>query len=176
MDKQVKISSSYHQTLVTLAAKKDRSLKDYLEQCILFFKTTELDPKEIDAEGIRSEIKKLDRRVVSFFKTQEKEKIEPILDELSIISKSITESLSISPTKKDYSMLAGFTKESIQKLTESHNNLAKILGEAKAREILDLKHRARKAFNDYLVELEGKGALTSPKAINDNYKRVFETL
>lgn len=176
MDKQVKISLSTHQTLVALAAKKERSLKDFLEQCINYFKVTELDPKEIDADGIRVEIKKLDRRIVSFFKTQEKEKIAPILDELSIISKTITESLSTSPTKKDFTSLSGIVREYIQKVIDSQNNVGRLMTENRIRELNDTKQKARRVFQEYLQEIENKGSLASRKPIDDKYKKLFETI
>lgn len=176
MDKQVKISLLSHETLVALAAKKDRTLKDFLEQCINYFKITELDPKEIDAEGIRIEIKKLDRRIVSFFKTQEKEKIAPILDELSIISKSITESLSISPTKKDFTSLSGIVKEYIQKVIDSQNNSTRSMTETRIRELNEAKQKSRRIFQEYLEEVESKGTLASRKPIDDKYKKLFETI
>lgn len=176
MDKQVKISLTSHQTLSALAAKKDRSLKDFLEQCIQYFKVTELDPKEIDAEGIRAEIKKVDRRIVSFFKTQEKEKIAPILDELSIISKTINESLNASPTKKDFVTLSTITKEHLQKVGEAQNNLARSFAETRIRELSEVKQKARKIFNDYLLELDAKNTLTARKPIDDKYKKIFETI
>lgn len=169
MDKQVKISLTSHQTLTALAAKKDRSLKDFLEQCIQYFKITELDPKEIDADGIRVEIKKLDRRVVSFFKTQEKEKIAPILDELSIISKNLTQNLTSAPTKKDFNVLSSIMTENIKKLIDSHNNVFKSLTDARTKEILETKQKAKRLFREYLTEVENKGALASKKSIDEKY-------
>jgi hypothetical protein len=176
MDKQVKISLTSHQILVALAAKKDRSLKDFLEQCINYFKITELDPKEIDAEGIRVEIKKLDRRIVSFFKTQEKEKIAPILDELSIISKTITNSLLASPSKSDFTNLSKNTKEYLDKVAESQNRVAQTFGELRLRELREVKNKSRAIFNEYLAEIENKGTLVSRKPIDEKYKKLFETI
>jgi ElaB/YqjD/DUF883 family membrane-anchored ribosome-binding protein len=176
MDKQVKISLAYHQILTTLAAKKNRSLKDFLEQAINYFKVTELDPKEIDSEGIKVEIKKLDRRIVSFFRTQEKEKIAPILDELSIISKTINENLTVSPSKKDFSQLAGMTKEALQKVVDSHNGLIRTTSEVRLKELSEIKMKYRRLFQEYLNEIEAKGALTSPKAINDKFKKAFDSI
>lgn len=176
MDKQVKISLTSHQTLTTLAAKKDRSLKDFLEQCIQYFKITELDPKEIDADGIRVEIKKLDRRVVSFFKTQEKEKIAPILDELSIISKGITQSLAVAPTKKDFTGLSAIVTDHIKKLIDSHNSIFKSLSEVRTKEILESKQKARKLFREYLTEVENKGALASKRTIDEKYIKAFDAI
>lgn len=176
MDKQVKISIEAHQSLSTLAAKRERSLKDFLEQSIRYFKITELDPKEIDADGIKVEIKKLDRRIVSFFKTQEKEKIAPILDELSIISRAITESLNIAPSKKDFGILSGIVKEYIQKLIDNQNNLGRIMAETRSKDMNEIKQKAKGIFQDYLQEIETKGTLVSRKPIDDKYRKLFESI
>lgn len=176
MDKLVKISLEAHQALVALAARKQRSLKDFLEQSINYFKILELDPKEIDAEGIRSEIKKLDRRIVSFFRTQENEKIAPILDELSIISKTIVESIHVAPDRKDIEGMLVIIRESINKVVTSQNNVARMMTETRSRELADIKQKARRVFSEYLDEVEKKGALSSRKIIDDKYQRLFETI
>lgn len=176
MDKQVKISHTAHQTLTTLAAKKDRSLKDYLEQCILYFKVTELDPKEIDADGIKVELKKLDRRIVSFFRVQEKEKIGPIVDELAIISKSLADGLKISPSKKDFTDLSTIVKETINRLIENQKNVAGLMADTRVREVKEIKLKSRKLFQEYLVELESKSLVVSRKALDEKYVKLFENL
>lgn len=176
MDKQVKISIQSHGTLTALAAKKDRSLKDFLEQCINYFKVTELDPNEIDADGIRVEIKKLDRRIVSFFKTQEKEKIAPILDELSIISKTISQSLTTAPSKKDFATLTASVKENIQNLIVSHNQLATAQRDGRVKDLEIIRQKAKRLFNEYIEEVESKSTLASRKPIDDKFKKLFETI
>jgi hypothetical protein len=176
MDKQVKISITSHQVLTALAAKKDRSLKDFLEQCINYFKVTELDPKEIDSEGIRAEIKKLDRRIVSFFKVQEKEKIAPIVEELSIISKAISNSLGVAPTKKDFALLSGTVTEALKKVAESQKDASGKMAEARLIEISQTKQKARKLFQDYLQEVDNKGAIASRKPIDEKYLKLFATI
>ena len=176
MDKLVKISSESHQTLVALAAKKQRSLKDFLEQSINYFNTLGTDPREIDSESIRAEIKKLDRRIVSFFRTQESEKIAPILDELSIISKTITESLKVAPAKKDFALLADIVQNNVQKILDSQNNVARKMAETRLKEMSELKQKARRIFNEYLEEVENKGTLVSRRPIDEKFTKLFETI
>lgn len=176
MDKLVKISLEAHHTLTVLAAKKQRSLKDYVEQTINYFHMLGLDPKEIDSESIRAEIKKLDTRIVSFFRTQEKQMIQPLLEELSIISKTIIENIKVAPDKKDFAALSKGVGTSVQALIESHKSLSGKVGEVRLRELSEIKQKARKLFNDYLEEVENKGTLASRKPIDDKYKKLLEAI
>jgi hypothetical protein len=113
---------------------------------------------------------------VSFFKTQEKEKIAPILDELSIISRAITESLNIAPSKKDFGILSGIVKEYIQRLIDSQNNLGRIMTETRSKDMNEIKQKAKGIFQDYLQEIETKGTLASRKPIDDKYRKLFESI
>ncbi len=176
MEKLVRISEEAHKTLNSLAAKKNRSLKDFVEQAINYFQVLGLDPKEIDSESIRAEIKKLDTRIVSFFKTQEKQMIQPLLEELSIISKTLIDNIKIAPDKKDFVALSKGVATSIQSLIESHKSLSGKVAEVRLKELSEIKQKARKLFNDYLDEVENKGTLASRKPIDDKYRKLLESI
>ena len=175
MDKLVKISEDAHKTLASMAAKKNRSLKEFLEQSINFFQTLGLDPREIDSESIRAEIKKLDARIISFFKTQEKQMIQPLLEELSIISKTIIDNIKVAPDKKDFIALSKGVSSSMQTLVDSHKSLSGRIAEVRIKELSDVKQKARKLFNDYLEEVDNNRMLASRKPIDDKYRKLLET-
>jgi|GEM_PF-3158603 len=107
MDKQVKIEEAYHKDLCILSKQTHRTQKEYIEQCISYFKLTGKDPKDVNAESIVAQIKKLENKLVSFIRVQERDKIDPIFEELSVIAKNFEEKFQNIPTKKEIAEVKG---------------------------------------------------------------------
>ena len=93
LSKPLQIHSETHKNLRKLSGEHGRSMKEFIAQMVNYFKRTGIDPLDIKTENSTSAIKALDKRLIGFIKTQEKEKLIPLLDELSILSKTIHQKL-----------------------------------------------------------------------------------
>ncbi|NJO00310.1 MAG: hypothetical protein HC880_00340 [Bacteroidia bacterium] len=94
------ISTGAAGMLAELAQKHQITRKKLAEKMIEFFYRTGHDPEDLKIEGSAGAIKKLDRRLVSFIRTQEKEKLQPMLDELTLVAQNLRQLMEEAPTKK----------------------------------------------------------------------------
>jgi hypothetical protein len=76
--KSLIINSSSHKDLKKLAEDHGRSMGKFTEEMILFMKKTGTDPQVINGKSASEMIKVIDKRIVSFFKTQEQDILYPI--------------------------------------------------------------------------------------------------
>jgi len=76
--KSIVISSRSHRELKKLASEYNRPIGKFTEDMILFFKKTGTDPQAIKGKSASEMIKVIDRRIVSFFKTQEQDILIPM--------------------------------------------------------------------------------------------------
>ncbi len=66
---------------------------------ILYFYRTGHDPEDLKVEGSTEAIKKLDKRLISFIRTQEKEKLAPMLEEIGLANKQLHAFMEQAPSK-----------------------------------------------------------------------------
>ena len=96
LKKSIVISSTSHKFLKKLASEHNRSIGKFTEEMILFFQKTGTDPQVIKGKSATEMIKVIDRRIVSFFKTQEADILYPMRQEIQengIITKELFEKL-----------------------------------------------------------------------------------
>lgn len=82
-----------------LAKKYNTSAKDFAQKMILYFYRTGHDPEDLKVEGSTEAIKKLDKRLISFIRTQEKEKLAPMLEEIGLANKQLHTFMEQAPSK-----------------------------------------------------------------------------
>jgi len=78
MKKSIIINQRSHKDLKKLADEYNRNIGSFTEDMILFFKKTGTDPQAIKGRSATEMIKVIDRRIVSFFKTQEQDILVPM--------------------------------------------------------------------------------------------------
>ncbi len=76
--KSIIINKRSHTELKKLASEHNRSIGKFTEDMVLFFKQTGTDPQAIKGKSASEMIKVIDKRIVSFFKTQERDILQPI--------------------------------------------------------------------------------------------------
>lgn len=72
------INSRVHKDLKKLASEHNRPIGKFTEEMVLFFKKTGTDPQAINGKSATEMIKVIDKRIVSFFKTQEQDILLPM--------------------------------------------------------------------------------------------------
>jgi hypothetical protein len=112
--KAVPLEESTHKLLCELAKAHGCSIKRFTALMVAYFKATGVDPNEIKGENTAAAIKALDHRLISFIRTQEQKKLNPLLDELSVIARQLSGFLGDYATKED---VGGWA----EKILESHN-------------------------------------------------------
>ncbi|RUA29822.1 BfmA/BtgA family mobilization protein [Robiginitalea biformata] len=80
--KSIIINERSHKELKKLAQEHQRNIGKFTEEMILYFQKTGTDPRAINGKNASEMIKVIDRRIVSFFKTQESEILYPIQQQL----------------------------------------------------------------------------------------------
>ena len=82
MKKSIVISERSHKQLKKLASEHNRNIGKFTEEMILFFQKTGTDPQAIKGKSTSEMIKVIDRRIVSFFKTQEADILYPMQQQI----------------------------------------------------------------------------------------------
>lgn len=83
----VPMDDDIHKRLKKLADDNHKTMKEFQAAMVNFFWRTGIDPFDVRNENVGAAIRGLDKRFVSFIKTQEKELLNPILDGLTMVSK-----------------------------------------------------------------------------------------
>ena len=73
--------------------------KEMFERMVEFFYRTGHDPEDFKIEGSADAIKRLDKRLISFIRTQEKEKLTPMLEEMALANRQFQEFFVEAPNK-----------------------------------------------------------------------------
>ena len=138
------IDKEFDDLLNLLKTKLGTDKKQIVQQAILYIYKNKINPENIKESDPSAELKALRKDLVGFIKTQEKEKLEPILqkldyliDKLNKISSQPLIYSNTNPTTEQYQNLLASYKilaENHSKLAEHYNN--SILSIAKNQNIL----------------------------------------
>jgi len=120
------IDKEFDDLLNLLKTKLGTDKKQIVQQAILYIYKNKINPENIKESDPSAELKALRKDLIGFIKTQEKEKLEPILqkldyliDKLNKLGSPTSNTSSPNPTTEQYSNLL----DKYNKLTEVHNKL-----------------------------------------------------
>ncbi len=85
--KSILIHHKYHKNLKQLSDGFNQPMSSLIEQMILYFKRTGIDPKNAVNNNPSIMVKALDKRIVSFLKVQERDILKPMRNEVYSYSK-----------------------------------------------------------------------------------------
>tara|TARA_B100000378_G_scaffold226603_1_gene190680 strand:+ start:5964 stop:6428 length:465 start_codon:yes stop_codon:yes gene_type:complete len=85
--KSVLISSFHHKELQKLSEANSLSYYKLVEEMIIYFKKTGINPREPKNESPVKALKELDKRMVSFLRAQERDILKPLREEVYNYSK-----------------------------------------------------------------------------------------
>mgnify|MGYP000039691114 CR=1 FL=1 len=89
--KSIIIRQPYHKEIVKLSEAFDRPIGRLTEDMITYFKKTGINPKDALNQNPSTLIKKLDNRIISFLKVQERDILMPIRNDLFKNHKTLEE-------------------------------------------------------------------------------------
>ena len=90
--KTIAINEPTHKELKKLSEQAKMSMGDYMKEVALYFKRTGINPSTSDEQSPHKAIKVLDKRieqVISFIKTMEQERLNPLLESLMRLTRDI---------------------------------------------------------------------------------------
>ncbi|MFI5163700.1 MAG: BfmA/BtgA family mobilization protein [Bacteroidia bacterium] len=88
-----------------------------------YFRKTGIDPSKSVSENPYQAIKELDKRVgqvVGFIKTQEQEKLNPLLEQLIFLTRTLDDSIKILPKSERFDQVIKGVNHHANLLTENH--------------------------------------------------------
>ncbi len=161
----IAIDENTHKEAKKLSQTHDLDLGELVHHCIMYFKKTGINPGEAENESPYKAIKELDKhigQVVAFIRTQEQEKLNPLLEHLIIISRQLDDTIKILPTAERFNEVmknvtahANLLKSNHQKeISELKEEQQKILAENRKERntLITAVNNLTDAFNSLLAE------------------------
>ncbi len=152
----VNIKKEYQKELKKLSQSWGMSQVEFINNAIWYFKKTGINPKSTIFSP-KEEISKLEARlnqVLKFIRQQEKEKLNPLLDELIITERRLKESLALGIDKSDLDKIEVKIGEAINTITDA--NIIQIENSSKVMQKLSF---LKSETNNKIDQLSAKNKL-----------------
>lgn len=98
--KTIRIYESDFDEMNTLCNKYSVTKTELVEACMFYFTKTGIDPR--DPSDVTSEVKKLKNQLISFIRTQEKEKLNPLVKKQNLLIDKFLDHLENDGVNKDF--------------------------------------------------------------------------
>ena len=111
----------------------DLSLGKFVLHSAEYFRKTGIDPSKSDSESPYKSIKELEKRVgqiVSFIKTHEQEKLNPLFEQLIILTRKLDETLQKLPASERFDQVIKGVNHHANLLVENHKKQIEFLRES----------------------------------------------
>lgn len=167
--KTVAISEGAHRKLSILSERLNRPKGQLVEECITYAHKLRVDPSNLKEGNPTEAIKTLRNDLVGFIRTQEKTKLQPLLDTLSIASQKITTGMASVPRREDLIKII----EAYDKLSNNYNAQQETLKkyESYLKTIystrIDLIKRFELILKNYIEERENINGMLEGKKIKE---------
>ena len=165
--KSILIKEFHHKELVKISKTFGSQYGDLIESMIIYFKKTGINPIQAINENPAVLVKVLDKRIVSFLRTQERDILKPLRSEVYQQSKE---------QKEEFSTLSKWVKDAIIKInqfdSERTKNITEELDKVKD-ELGRLKgkiHKQQDAFIEIAELIDAK----NKSGIKGTLKTLFE--
>ena len=126
----IALNEKAHEEVKKLANIFNLHIGEFVEHSIMYFKKTGINPSNADNESPIKAIKELDKhigQIVGFIRTLEKEKLNPLLEHLLIISKQLDDTIKKLPTTEHFKKVIDGVNILIENYTENHKKQVGVL-------------------------------------------------
>src|ERR1035437_8990335 len=123
MRRTIAVTAQTHAEVKTLSKTLNMELGEFVKHSAVYFKKTGIDPSKSDNESPLKVMKELVTRVgqvVAYIKTHEQEKLNPLLDQLIILTRTLDESLKILPKSERFDQVIKGVNHHANLLVDSH--------------------------------------------------------
>lgn len=149
-----------HKEAKKLCKTLDISLGELVQHSVVYFKKTGINPSNAENESPIKAIKELDKhigQIVAFIRTQEKEKLNPLLEYLIIISKQLDDSIKKLPAAERFEVVIKSVNAHLNAGQENYKKQMAVLTESR-QETLEYQMKEHnvllKAINKLQAEQE----------------------
>jgi len=146
------ISLAYKKELKKMATACGKTQMGFLQDCIYYFKVTGMNPAMVEPFSPKEAIDKLSKRVdtaISFFQKHEKEKLQPLLDKLIIVSAKLSKNIESTIVKSDLQELQQ-TIHTLQREQAKLLEMIKSSSEVEKRLYDNIKNGLNEAHSRYM--------------------------
>lgn len=129
----IAINERSHADAKVICKTLDLTLGEFTQHGISYFKKTGIDPSKSDNESPYKAIKELEKRVgqvVAFIKTHELEKLNPLFEQLIILSRKLDEALRKLPASERFDQVIKGVNHHANLLVENHKKQIEFLRES----------------------------------------------
>ncbi|WP_339790929.1 BfmA/BtgA family mobilization protein [uncultured Imperialibacter sp.] len=176
--KTVAISEVSHAKLVKLSQRYEVPLGRFLELCIIYVEKLKIDPSNPTDGNPTEAIKALRNDLVAFIRTQEKTKLDPMLDKLSIASQKVSSVMGDLPSKRDVHLIkeqVAFLRDIGESQNKHLETLQKGFNWVRSTRI-DLANNLIRVFKNYLFEREKLNSMLDSKKIKELEEQTIKTM
>jgi hypothetical protein len=164
MRRTIAVNAQTHAEVKTLSKTLNMELGEFVKHSAMYFKKTGIDPSKSDNESPHKVMKELEKRVgqvVAYIKTQEQEKLNPLLDQLIILTRKLDEALNILPKSERFDQVIKGVNHHANLQVDNHKKQMDFLHQSQEK-ISDENKRELTALTKALSNLQ-----TEQKAIKD---------
>lgn len=151
----IAIDESTHKEAKKLSKTHDLDLGELVHHCIMYFKKTGINPSEAENESPYKAIKELDKhigQIVAFIRTQEQEKLNPLLERLLIMSRQLDGTIKKLPTIERFNEVTKSVNDYAASSTANHQKAVDLL-KAEHKKINDENKAERDKLNTTISNL-----------------------
>jgi len=132
----IAVDDHTHKEAKTLCKTLDLTLGELFKYCVTYVKKTGIDPSKADSESPHKVVKELEKRIgqlVAFIKTQEQEKLNPLLEHLIILTRELDDVLKKLPKEESLAEAKKAGEKRNEILVASHKIQMKSLIESQQK-------------------------------------------
>jgi len=136
MRKTIAVKEKIHKEVKTLSKTLELELGEFVEHSMLYFKKTGINPSKSLSESPLKAIEELTKRVgqvVGYIKTQEQEKLNPLLEQLIILSRRLEDALNKLPASERFDQVIKGVNHHANLSLENHKKQMAFLQESQQR-------------------------------------------
>ena len=132
----IAIDGRTHKEAKTLCKTLGFNLGELVQHSVQYFKKTGIDPSKADSESPHKVVKELEKRIgqlVAFIKTQEQEKMNPLLENLIILKHQMEDILKKLPQAERFETAITTGNKAIILLIENHEKEMELLKQSQQK-------------------------------------------
>ncbi len=136
MRKMIAIDGQAHKEAKALSKTLELELGKFVQHITAYFRKTGIDPSKSDNESPLKAIKELEKRVgqvVSFIKTQEQEKLNPLFEQLIFLTRKLDETMQKLPASERFDQVIKGVNHHANLAVENHKKQIEFLRESQQK-------------------------------------------
>lgn len=156
MRRTIAVNPQTHAEVKALSKTLNLELGEFVKYSAVYFKKTGIDPSQSEIEHPYKAIKELEKRlgqIVAFIKTHEQEKLNPLFEQLILLTRKLNEALQKLPTSERFDQVIKGVNYHANLLVENHKKQIEFLRESQLK-ISEENRQELAALTKALISLQ----------------------